>query len=628
MKKSIQVNKVLSVVFLLLVTFMWVIVPGGSSGPPMDVDASTLQAHLSYSYPDNRVGSKATITMSGTGGTKPYRYKLTYKVDNGSWVTKQNFNTNAKVVLPFNAAGTYTLKAYISDKNNKQTSVQKQFKILPKYTPLSNNATINKTTFNYGDTTVVTGKASGGNTPYKYAFYQTLQDGKRTLIQSYSTNAKVSKKLSSGYYKIEALVKDSDGNVRTKTFDITVKQDTGKSLSNKSVSSAAQVDVNGTVRITGKAAGGVTPYQYAYDYSLDKGTTWTTVSGYSKSAVKDITLNRTGTYLIRTKVKDQNGKVVNKNLTIVSRKNTGKVLSNPSVLLDIGGSDLVDVGAKTTITTKCSGGYLPYQYMFSYRLNSGSWKTLQAYSDKTSAALKFSSDGVYTIRVSVKDANGKVTTTAKTVTAIKKQSYSGLSKGTVPVDYGFACELTAEAAENATYAFYYKKASGNVWSKLQDYQTNRTVSFRPRFNEEYTVLVYTKTGTDCRISTYAVTPCIPERLYHLISLVNEERKKANVSELQIDDDLIYASGVRSEELQLYNDHYRPDGRPWQTVLDEFSVDYTEYSAENNSRAYFLPELVVKYWMKSPEHKKNLLDPNMTKCGANFCLKYWNIILTN
>ncbi len=623
MKKIVRISKGLAFVLALLLVFNSIVIPSTY----LKADAASLQIGISYRYSDNRVGNSATVTLSGAGGTKPYQYKLMYRVGNGSWITKQNFASNSKIIVPFNSAGTYTIRAYIKDKNNAQTYSQRQFSVLPKYTPLANNSTINKTVFNTGEYTTVTGKASGGNTPYKYSFYQTAFEGKRTLVQAYSSNATFSKKLPAGYYNIEALVKDADGNVKTKSFNITVKSNTGRVLSNISTMSSSKVDVNKSVSIMGKATGGVMPYEYSYAYSFDNGSTWTTISSYSRSAVKNVVLNKTGTYKIRTKVKDQTGKEAVKYLTIVSRKNTGKPLGNPTLLMDIGTSDLVDVGAKTKLTVKCDGGYLPYQYAFYYQLNTGSWRQIQGYSDKTTAEMKFPSGGNYTIRVSVKDSDGKVISSTKKVTAITTKSYSGLNKGNFTVDYGFSTDITAEdKGSGSSYAFYYKKVSGNVWTKLQDYKANRTVSFRPRYNEEYIVLVYTKRNNVNFTSTFSVKPVISDKIYKIVDLVNEERQKANLKKLEIDERLVFVAGVRAEELKQYNGHVRPDGRNWDTVLDDYSLYDIQKQFENTSRAYVIPELVVKYWMKSKEgHRENILNPSVDKCGANVCGKYWEMI---
>ena len=59
-----------------------------------------------------------------------------------------------------------------------------------------------------------------------------------------------------------------------------------------------------------------------------------------------------------------------------------------------------------TVSVSAAGGTAPYQYQYSYERN-GSETVVKNYSSDSSANISISSAGLYTVKVSVKDATGK-----------------------------------------------------------------------------------------------------------------------------------------------------------------------------------------------------------------------------
>ena len=70
----------------------------------------------------------------------------------------------------------------------------------------------------------------------------------------------------------------------------------------------------------------------------------------------------------------------------------------------------------------------------------------------------------------------------------------------------------------------------------------------------------------------------------VFNLVNEERSKAGLQPYKLDAKLCEAANKRAKEIVEKYDHIRPDGREWDTVLDEYGF---------NSKAYF--RLLYYYW---------------------------------
>ncbi len=117
----------------------------------------------------------------------------------------------------------------------------------------------------------------------------------------------------------------------------------------------------------------------------------------------------------------------------------------------------------------------------------------------------------------------------------------------------------------------------------------------------------------------------------VFELVNKERAKEGLSPLILDTTLCAAAQRRAVEISTQDEieHTRPDGSPCFTVLDEMKIQYN-YAGENIAGGYLSPEAVVKGWMESEGHRKNILDKYYTKIGIGFCYKantpyqyYWS-----
>lgn len=113
----------------------------------------------------------------------------------------------------------------------------------------------------------------------------------------------------------------------------------------------------------------------------------------------------------------------------------------------------------------------------------------------------------------------------------------------------------------------------------------------------------------------------------VFDLVNEERAKAGLEAYKLDTKLCEAADKRAKEIVEKYDHIRPDGREWDTVLDEYGF---------NSKAYFRGENIVAMresassamnaWMNSQGHKDNILSASYTTIGIGVYeyngSKYW------
>ena len=100
----------------------------------------------------------------------------------------------------------------------------------------------------------------------------------------------------------------------------------------------------------------------------------------------------------------------------------------------------------------------------------------------------------------------------------------------------------------------------------------------------------------------------------LLSLVNKEREKAGASTLTVDVTIVAVARAHSKDMLLrrYFSHNTPDGKDLGNRLDAAGVHYSS-AGENIA---FAPDVESAHQglMNSPDHKKNLLDPEFHHVG--------------
>lgn len=116
----------------------------------------------------------------------------------------------------------------------------------------------------------------------------------------------------------------------------------------------------------------------------------------------------------------------------------------------------------------------------------------------------------------------------------------------------------------------------------------------------------TSSVSDARLEAYA------EQVAYI---VNSERKKQGLSELQMLPVLNKAAAARSDELVQTYSHERPDGRLCFTVLDEFGVGYRAAAENIFKGGYLYPETAMNGWMNSEGHRNNILNPDYQYIGV-------------
>ena len=343
------------------------------------------------------LGKTVTVTAKASGGTGAYTYAAYYKKSSSSsWTTIRDYGETSVMKIKPAAAVSYDIRVKVKDSSGK--IVSKDFK-LNVTKALANNSTISSTSVELGKTVKITAKASGGTGSYMYAaYYKKSTSSSWTRIRDYGNTAEMTVKPAAAVsYDIRVKVKDSSGKVVNKDIKLNVT----KVLVNDSVINSTSVELGETVKITAKASGGTGSYMYAAYYKKSSSSSWTRIRDYGKTAEMTVKPAAAVSYDIRVKVKDSNGKVVNKDFK-VNVKKSGIV--NNSVI----STEKAEPNEKIVITLDSSGGNGSVTYEYGYRdsLNKNWQKVGTGSAGFVKLVMSFGEEGKYYIYVDMTDSSG------------------------------------------------------------------------------------------------------------------------------------------------------------------------------------------------------------------------------
>ncbi|MBQ1190639.1 MAG: CAP domain-containing protein, partial [Lachnospiraceae bacterium] len=113
---------------------------------------------------------------------------------------------------------------------------------------------------------------------------------------------------------------------------------------------------------------------------------------------------------------------------------------------------------------------------------------------------------------------------------------------------------------------------------------------------------------------------------------NEERKRLGLNELVIDETMMTAAETRAKEQKTLFSHTRPDGTSCFTVFDQFEIP-ANYRGENlASGGKCTPDFVMKMWIASEGHYKNIKHEKFTRIGVGYFESgkygYWAQLFAN
>ncbi len=257
------------------------------------------------------LGNSVTVKGSTKGGIGPIQYAYFYKRagDAGASLIK-SYSSSTSVTFRPTLPGKYEITVYVKDSKNHVSSKHIALTVNPS---LQNTSTISSLVVTEGQTVTIRGSAKGGTGAYKYAYYYRAANTDWKLFSDYSAMTSYSFKAKTDVHcEVMVRVKDADDRIVKKSFRLTVK----KSLKNNSTASAKTLSGRKTVYLSGSAQGGTGVYQYAYYFKRSTSSSWTAIRDYSEIETVGFNPSSSGTFDFMICVKDSEGTVVQKLITL------------------------------------------------------------------------------------------------------------------------------------------------------------------------------------------------------------------------------------------------------------------------------------------------------------------------
>ncbi len=169
-------------------------------------------------------GEDITFSLRASGGTGGYQYEVNAKKPGSNqWTNlRKNYTLSSYSYHPWEV-GTYELKVICKDNSGNTSEVNFYANI--KAEKLVNKSTISNKTISFGSTVDIDLAAQGGSGSYKYEINAVKPSSTNSVnLRKYNPGTVYTyRPWEKGKYLITVNVKDLSGNVKTKTFTLTVK---------------------------------------------------------------------------------------------------------------------------------------------------------------------------------------------------------------------------------------------------------------------------------------------------------------------------------------------------------------------------------------------------------------------
>jgi PKD repeat protein len=218
-----------------------------STTPPV-----LLSTSFTYSPSSPQVGQPVWFTASASGGTGPYNFTWAF----GDGAT----GAGATTYHTYSTAGSYNILLTAKDSSQSpQTATSQQTITITSPPPpppgLAASFTESPSSAVVGQTISFTGSASGGTSPYSYAwnFGDSSTGSGSSVSHGYQT---------AGVYTVVLTVTDAAGHIASASNTVTVTSP----LSASFTYSPSNPSVLTNVQFTATATGGTGPYSYSWDF--------------------------------------------------------------------------------------------------------------------------------------------------------------------------------------------------------------------------------------------------------------------------------------------------------------------------------------------------------------------------
>lgn len=120
-----------------------------------------------------------------------------------------------------------------------------------------------------------------------------------------------------------------------------------------------------------------------------------------------------------------------------------------------------------------------------------------------------------------------------------------------------------------------------------------------------------------KITVTVIAPPVEQWKRDVLTLVNQERAKNGLAALAWGSTCEGAANLRAKEIMTSYSHTRPNGSSWSSTCPIPSSGGKSGENLNAGNAAGSPQTVVASWMASPDHRKNILDPDFKYLSVGF-----------
>lgn len=120
-----------------------------------------------------------------------------------------------------------------------------------------------------------------------------------------------------------------------------------------------------------------------------------------------------------------------------------------------------------------------------------------------------------------------------------------------------------------------------------------------------------------KITVTVIAPPVEQWKRDVLALVNQERAKGGLAALSWGTTCEGAANTRAREIMTNYSHTRPNGSSWSTTCPIPQTGGKSGENLNMGNAAVSPRTVVASWMNSPDHRKNILDPDFKYLSVGF-----------
>ncbi len=301
--------------------------------------SSTALSLIATATPSGQyVGNTISFKGLATGGSIPYKYAFyVYKDD----VRVANIAYGANSIYNYRptSAGTYYATVFVMDATGKRLAIDtiKTYIQVSNVAPLQINSNSSSYALHTNEILFVTAMASGGVSPYQFAFY-VIKDGVTIYKGAYGNNPLFEYTPTvAGTYKITSFVKDSR-NIRAAntTNNIVVSTPAPQPINIYTTLDKVNLELgnelSNKVTIRAFASNGISPYTYAF-YVVNVNTNTNVYKGtYTQNSSFTYTPTEVGTYKFIAFVKDSTGTTAFVSSTnFIVTAPTRKVVLNASI---------------------------------------------------------------------------------------------------------------------------------------------------------------------------------------------------------------------------------------------------------------------------------------------------------